>query len=49
MSYEFWAIIGVGAVIVYTIIVAASENEKRLDRIAALLARANELADHGAP
>jgi hypothetical protein len=37
MSAEFWAIIAVGGALVYANVVAADENEKRLDRIAALL------------
>jgi len=37
MSAEFWAIIGVGAAIVYVQFVAATENEKRLNKIIELL------------
>lgn len=37
MSPEFWAIIVVGAVVTLTLLLAASENEKRLDRIIELL------------
>ena len=41
MTPEFWAIIGVGAILGYLITVAASENEKRLDRILAELEFSN--------
>jgi protein-S-isoprenylcysteine O-methyltransferase Ste14 len=34
---EFWAIIGVGVMIYYINMVAADENEKRLNRIIGLL------------
>lgn len=37
MSAEFWAIIGVGAAVVLGNLIAATENEKRLDRIIRLL------------
>ena len=37
MSAEFWAIIGVGIAIIYVKLIAASEMEKRLDRIIELL------------
>lgn len=37
MSAEFWAILGVGAALYYINIVAADENEKRLNRIIDIL------------
>ena len=37
MTPEFWAIIGVGAVLALVNYVAADENEKRLTRIIGLL------------
>ena len=42
MSPEFWAIIGVGAALVYVNYVAADENEKRLDRIIHILINIEE-------
>ncbi|WP_430416459.1 hypothetical protein [Parasphingorhabdus sp.] len=41
MSEEFWAIVGVGIVIVWVKIIVASENEKRLDEIIDLLHHQN--------
>jgi|JI8StandDraft_2_1071088.scaffolds.fasta_scaffold67325_4 hypothetical protein len=37
MSAEFWAIIGVGIAVVMINLIAASENEKRLELIIRLL------------
>ena len=45
MSHSEWVIVIVGAAIIFVILIAASESEKRLDRIARLLERANEQRD----
>lgn len=45
MSAEFWAIIGVGAVIAAIQLTAASETEKRLNRIIAILINIEEDVD----
>lgn len=41
MSAEFWAILGVGGALLYINVIAASENEKRLNRIVDLLQEIN--------
>ena len=43
MTHLEWVIVAVGFVVVVAIVIAASEMEKRLDRIANILGRANEM------
>ena len=38
-----WIVVAVGAFVILAIIIAASEIEKRLDRVIALLEKANEM------